>query len=554
MKTCLLATVLVLAVASTGWTVSAVVNKAGTGGAFTTIQAAIDSGADAITITDSGVYEENLEIGDPVSGGTAVTLTSTQSGDSRPVITPTTEVKQYSSVERDNFAYGFGLFANGSVISNLIIEGHPDVGPMGGLFVMANDVLIENCLFRPRAGTTQRIGFPNTLLMFAQEGDPATKIPVPGGRNCDGCIVRDCELTGLPTDAVVEPTADDLGYLEQAATTGRADGLIRMFYQPTDDVITVTFENCFFHHSRDLGFLPRYSGVGGAGELNIQVNRCRFDAFYKFALGSEGANLFVENSIFTRSNQGKSEDAERSAINIKTRDGHTPYGEVTNCLFVNCGGAWAQRGYYGGVVNYSAGTLNVDHCTFVKCLSGVTVAPDGSTGGASENTQMTVSNSIFHQIGYNGVESLPTVDEDSLPITDANTNVVNGLFPAWRLGLTNFVRGHLWSAAFNHFDFHASLDDDSRLIVDNCLVGDIASEDSRAWDTVLAGGIDVADNVLGSRLTTGEVESLDSVTRGTPIFLNTDPDADNPFDLAPGSPGQGLGFSAVSGVGEWDLY
>src|SRR5256885_4849458 len=69
------------------WAVSVTVNKSGTGN-FTNIQAAIDSGASEITITDSGHYVENLEIGNPNTGSSPVTLTSNQSGTNRPVISP----------------------------------------------------------------------------------------------------------------------------------------------------------------------------------------------------------------------------------------------------------------------------------------------------------------------------------------------------------------------------------------------------------------------------------------------------------------------------------
>src|SRR5215470_11153658 len=46
----------------------ATVNQSGSGN-FTNIQAAIDSGASTIVITDSGHYVENLEIGSPTGLG-----------------------------------------------------------------------------------------------------------------------------------------------------------------------------------------------------------------------------------------------------------------------------------------------------------------------------------------------------------------------------------------------------------------------------------------------------------------------------------------------------
>lgn len=71
------------------WAATAVTfNQTPGAGDFTTIQAATDSGASVITITDSGYCVENLEIGSPDSpGGPAVKLTSTKTGDQRPLIT-----------------------------------------------------------------------------------------------------------------------------------------------------------------------------------------------------------------------------------------------------------------------------------------------------------------------------------------------------------------------------------------------------------------------------------------------------------------------------------
>jgi len=44
------------------------VNKTPGAGDFTSVQAAIDSGATTITITDSGTYKEDVTIGDPSAG------------------------------------------------------------------------------------------------------------------------------------------------------------------------------------------------------------------------------------------------------------------------------------------------------------------------------------------------------------------------------------------------------------------------------------------------------------------------------------------------------
>src|SRR5690349_19043621 len=111
--------------AGSAWAATSVtVNKSGAGD-FTTIQAAINSGATLITITDSSNYVENLEIGNQDAGGIAVVLTSNKSGTNRPVITPDS-TKNYQDTTRLSQGAGFGLFANNSVLSNLVIEAHPD--------------------------------------------------------------------------------------------------------------------------------------------------------------------------------------------------------------------------------------------------------------------------------------------------------------------------------------------------------------------------------------------------------------------------------------------
>lgn len=531
-----------------GWPVSVEVNQSGAGGAFTTIQAAIDSGADTITITDSGNYVENVEIGDPDNGGKPVTLTSNQTGDQRPVITPS-KVKAYLEVQRSavDRGAGFGLFANGSTISNLIIEGHPDLDitscGLGALLVMANDVVIENCLFRPHAGTERQVNYPNSLVFFAQQG--ANEVAVKGGRNGNGCIVRNCEFSGVATDADVEPTLDTKGYLV-SNENGQTATLSRMDHFTNGDDITITYEDSYFHHSYDAGIFPSNRG-SGAGSLTIKVIRCRFDAFGKFAVRGRGSNIIVDHSVFTRTNQGRNGDGENSAVAIQTQDGHTCTSQVTHSVFVNCGNANAQKGYYGGVHNFNAGEMIVDHCTFDRCLNGVTVG----MGTATDQTKVIVKNSIFNNIGFN---SPPALDADGYPLEGSDQLNADGLYPAWEWGLANFSGNAIWCAAFNN-----AVSEIAVINIENCLVGDIANEDKRAWEDVFAAGLDVKDNVLGARLscgfTDGLVNGLSTVVRGKPIFLNTDPESGTPFQLDPTSPGQGLGaiFESTP-VGSWDLF
>ena len=162
---------------------SATVRKDGAGGAYTTIQAAINSGASTITITDSGNYVEDLQIGDTGTNGPPVVLTSTNTGNNRPVITPASG-NFYENTRRANQTAGFGLLANNSSVSNLIIEALAPAA--GAMMVMADNVLIENCLFRISTNTTATLGSFSPLLFFSQEGSGG--VTVPGGRDCNGCI------------------------------------------------------------------------------------------------------------------------------------------------------------------------------------------------------------------------------------------------------------------------------------------------------------------------------------------------------------------------------
>jgi len=542
MKKSLWAAALILVPVVASLAAPSVTVKKGGGGDFTTIQAAIASGATLITIMDSSNYVENLDIGNQDTGGVAVTLTSNQSGTNRPVITPASN-RFFTDSARLNQQAGFAIFANNSVISNLVIEAHPDIS-MGAMFIMAQSVLVESCQFRITVGTLATLGSSVPLLYFGQEGDgsgsltPGTN-PKPGGRDSNGCLVRNSEFIGTASDSVpYEPVglgrdsggvvdgSMAYGYLGQRSVgdgTGQGSGYVRMDHVTDGQDVFVTFEGCWFHHDRDYGIFPT-DNKSGAGSVNVVIKKCRFDAQGKFEVRGRGGNVFVESSVFTRANQVRNNDNENSAVAVNANnDGfHVPSGSVSNCLFVNCGSADAQTAYYGGV-NAHRGSIAVTKCTFVTCMSGVTAG----RGGVAT---LSVSNSIFHQIGDNVP---PAIDANGATLTNGSPALASGLYPAWTNGLPNFGATK-WSAVFNRFT-----DAPAQIIIGNCLVGTIDSEDSRTWEQALAD-----DTVLGCRLYAGydtNFVGVDTVTRGTPVFLNTDPDAPNAFQLAPGSPGQGLG-------------
>ena len=513
------------ALSSTGAAGSVTVNQSGSGN-FTSIQAAIDSGASLITITDSGHYVENLEIGGQDTGGPAVTLTSNKTGTNLPVITPSA-IKFYVNSARNSQGAGFGLFANNSVVSNLILEGQPDLGQMAPMTVVANNVLIENCLFRIAAGTTNAYPAARPLLFIGQQGDGIGNA-TPGGQDSNGTIIRNCEFTGLAPDAnPVEPTADNRGYLGKKTDpppvgTGQASGYVRIDMSTVagEDVF-ITFEGCYFHHDLDYGIFPTDSRADG-GSLNINIKKCRFDANGKFFYRGRGVNVNVESSIFTRAGQTRATDTENSAVAINVNAGHIPSGTVSNCVFVNCGSASYQQAYFGGVNIDSGDFMTVDRCTFVDCVSGV-------GAGSGNSGDLFVSRSIFHQIGDNVP---PSVDNDRVTLTNGSPDLVNGLYPAWTNGLANFV--NKYSAVFNRWRWN----NDSKIIINTCLVGSIDTEDTNSWDDALLNG------VTGCRLFAGYDTNFfgaNTVTRGTPIFVTTDPNAPNAFQLAGSSPGQGLG-------------
>ena len=273
-----------------------------------------------------------------------------------------------------------------------------------------------------------------------------------------------------------------LGYLGQRTVgdgTGQGSGYVRMDHVTDGQNVTVTFEGCWFHHDRDYGIFPT-NRKDGSGSVNVVVRKCRFDANGKFLVRGRGANIYAESCIFTRCNQIRNGDGENSAVAIQTNDGHVPNGSVSNCVFVNCGSANAQQAYYGGVNNHNAGTLNVDRSTFVYCVSGV---DDGSGGSGT----LTISNSIFHQIGNNVV---PSVDATGVTLTNGSPLLVNGLYDASTNGLANFG-GNKWSAVFNRFSWNNA----ALMSIGNCLVGTIEAEDTRTWDEALAANV-----VTGCRL------------------------------------------------------
>src|SRR6185295_6751181 len=103
--------------------------------------------------------------------------------------------------------------------------------------------------------------------------------------------------------------------------------------------------------------------------------------------------------------------------------------------------------------------------------------------------------------------------------------------------------GNRLTAVFNRLTWNNG----AQIIIGNCMVGSIESEDTRTWDDALA-----ANEVTGCRLFAGydtNFVGAGTVVRATPVFVNTDPDAPNAFRLASGSPGQGLGANVSPALG-----
>ena len=545
MRKHLLTIVCIVAMSATGW--AGTVAQDGSGD-YTSIQAAIDAGETMVTIIDSGVYDENVRIGDLHGAGTAVTLTSNKSGAERPTLSSTTSSGPYASARNNENTATLALLANGSTVSNMILEGNPDTGEKGqaAIFTMADDLTIENCLIRPTASANStRISFPNSLIFVAMEGDPSSHVATANGKLSDNLLFLNCEILGVHADAVIDPTADNEGYL-LAGENSTADTLARCdHYTDAGQDCTVTFDGCTLKYGHDAGFFPSNREHDGAlqGSVTWIVKNSVMDSFGKFAFRGRGANLIAEGSIFSRTNMTRNDNGENSAIAIQTQNDRTCDATVTNCLFVNCGGAYSQRAFYGGCNNHNAGTMTIEQCTFVSCLTGVGVGTGGDSGG----TTTIARNCIFQDTGSN---ILGAVDVDGITIDATNGDLVDGLYPAWDLVLIDVSSGSEWSAVFNHHK-----DNTSTLVVDNCLVGDIMNEDVTDWDTAFLEG------VTGCRLTAGYVgpdegiRGIDTVTRATPVFENTDLDSDRPYELAAGSPGQGLGVQwSETPIDNWSVY
>ncbi len=521
------ALIVFFAFSGSAWSLDVEVSKSGT---VKTIQQAIDQigvQGGTITITDSGVYEETVWIGDEMErSGQPITITSPFSGDARPVISPLDALGPFVEAQRADRKAGVAIFTDGCVLSNVILEGNPDANGQTGngscaMFVHADNVIIDNVLVRPRAGTVGETNYPNSAIFFAQEG--AGESARPGGRNCDNCIVRNCDFIGVATDGQTEPSNEGTGYLiskenGQFATFLRTDH----FTNNDSQMVDITVENCTFRYSYDAGIFFS-NRAGGAGRVTLNVRDCFFDAHGKFQIGMRGCWLNVDRCIFSRACQGPHGDGENAAIRIQEQNGRIPDADISNSLFVNCGSGYSQRAYYGGVNNHNGGTVNVNHCTFDLCLSGVTL------NSPRAESVLNVSNCIFNRIGYNAA---PASYFDGLPPTDEDP------FVLWYS--PNFQTGTQISAVFNNFRDTGI----GELNVTNCIVYDIAEEDSGEY---LPG-----DPPLGTRLAAGEV-TMTGVTRAEPIFVNMDYTAEHPYELAAGSPGIDQAVAALPAAGDLDL-
>ncbi len=553
-----------LVVATSGWSTTVTVNKAGTGGAYTSINAALAAGGTHITITDSETYEEDLILGDndTIAGGPPITITSDKTGDARPRITPTADCPDYWEAQSSR-KHGVQVFSPNSHFSNLIFEGNGDYGA-GCMGIIAEGVVVENCLFHPRPGTVGRLGSSIPFIFFGTQG-VGVGDPTDGGRQCDNVIIRNCELNGMLSEKDPEPVKYGIynGY-NDGANVG-ASQLVRMDVYSHDGtsakIIDVTFENCLVHYSNDLHMFPSNRGDEG-GQLIVYLKNCRMDGASKMSIRGRGASVVGDHTIFTRTNQWNHGDGENSAMAINREGGHYDnFGRAVDCIFKNCGSAFSKKAYYGGIHNCnSEGTFTVDHCTFDNCVSGVTV---GGTGGGLDDCVAAVTNSIFHNIGYN-TDGGTDAAGNPIAATTPYDVPAEHLYKAWYWGLNADPAYFeaIWTAAFNVY--HPTTL--GYITVQDTLVGTIADEDSRTWETVVEAdpSLAVKENVHGSRLDCGTVGAdqrvryLNAVTRGTPIFKNTDPDAEIPYELDPSSPGQGwgarFGSSVVTNVSDWSLY
>ncbi len=566
---CLL--ILGLLVATSGWSSTVTVNKAGTGGAYTSINAALAAGGTYITITDSSTYEEDLILGDnsTIAGGPAITITSDKTGEERPRLTPTVECPSYTDGQASR-RHCVQVFSPNSHFSNLIFEANGDNGA-GCMGIIAEGVVVENCLFHPKKDTINKVDSSYGFVHVGSQGT-AGGAAEPGGRQSDNLIIRNCEFNGILPQNNPEPVNEGYqGYLA-GGNCGQTQ-LVRMDVYSNDGVsgriIDVTFESCLFHYSPDLHIFPSNRGDEAGGQLIVYLMNCRMDATAKFSIRGRGACVVADHTVFTRTNQGPHGDGENSAVAINTQQGHTDnWAKVTDCLFVNCGSPYSKKGYFGGVHNANTeGLMEVDHCTFDKCVNGVAA---GCGGGGTENTRVKVTNSIFHRIGY---QSEPAVDESGLPLSATTPYDIPAekLYKAawWGVKGVNayFVGGGaIYSGVFNAF----YLSSPCKIAVQDTLVGTIADEalDTRNWDAVLTEDSSLTNPEFwyASRLDCGNVGAeaddnityLNPITRGTPVFKNTDPDAEIPYELDPSSPGQGwgarFGTTTPAAVRDWNLY
>ncbi len=511
-----------------GWALDISVSKAGP---VTSIQQAVDQIGEqggVITITDSGTYEESILIGDDSANkGQPITITSNKTGNERPIISPLSAVGPFIEANKSERVANVAIMINGSKLSNVILEGNPDAeGATGNgacaLFVLADDFVMENVLVRPRAGTNGTVLFPNSAVFLAQDGEGG--VARSNGRTCTGTIIRNCEFLGVATDGTSEPTVDGSHCFLTSGENGQFATFVRTDHHTNSDNqnVVITVEKSTFKYSYDAGiFFSNRSG--SRGKMTLNVRDCFFDAFGKFQVGCRGVWLNCERSIFSRACQGNHGDGENAAIRMQEQDGRIPDADISNCLFVNCGGEYAKKAYYGGVNNHNGGVVNVNHCTFDLCCSGVTL------NDPKAQSVLNVSNCIFSRIGYN---QAPAVD-------------VAGSYPAieepYILWFSEkFDADAKISAVFNKFRDNPN----GEFNVNNCIVFDIADEQADYLP-----GDDLPD---GSVLAAGEI-TMNNVVRVDPQFANLELLSAKPYDLKADSPAIDIGVTALPALGTLDL-
>jgi hypothetical protein len=354
-----------------------------TGGAdFTTIQAALDSiqkGAlgkdgtpDTITILDSAVYNEQLNIGNiPASsshpGNTEAWLALTTPSDLDPITIQGAEGEMpfieytgdmledygvFPDDAGDNFKANIAYLGTSITLKNLVLNYTPEVGSAGAYMLngQARDLVFEDVLFKydddPNTFSGESyINLNNSDILARQEGVDNSNT-----------VLRNCVVDG--TQAIFYRTGNEFLYFHGFDSVGTplTPGLL------IENTTFTMWPECVRMRGRPAD--REYTTVTSIGNFFYENGDC---------LRVEGNGMIkVDQTLFTRNMNDWDLTRDGGIIYLAERSGWVPAAEISNSVFYNNGSF--ELGVDEGVPNSAirvrartdgnTGPVVIDHCTF----------------------------------------------------------------------------------------------------------------------------------------------------------------------------------------------